>query len=60
MQQKEAYTIEEFCSSFNISRSFFYKLKKQNRAPRIAKVGFKVIILREDVEQWRNTCLVLN
>ena len=42
----QAQTIDEFCAAFRISRSFFYKLKKQNLAPEITYLGNKPLILK--------------
>lgn len=49
----ETYTVETFCKSHNISRAFFYALRKQGKGPRVAKLGTRTIITREAASNWR-------
>lgn len=51
----DTYTIEQFCERHNISKAFFYKLRKSGMAPKIAKLGRRSIITREAAEEWRRT-----
>jgi predicted DNA-binding transcriptional regulator AlpA len=50
---RKASTIEEFCEQHRFSRSFFYKLRKQGKAPRITEIGSRRIITVEDAAAWR-------
>jgi predicted DNA-binding transcriptional regulator AlpA len=46
-------SISQFCARNNISRSFFYKLKKCQKAPRTMSVGGRQIISPEAERDWR-------
>jgi predicted DNA-binding transcriptional regulator AlpA len=47
-------TIREFCLSEDISRSKFYELQKQNRAPRVMQISKQVKrITAEARRDWR-------
>ena len=48
-----AQSIEDFCKSNGISRSLFYKLLRQGRAPRIMKIGRRTLISSEAASEWR-------
>ncbi len=51
---KGAYSIAEFCESHGgITRQFFYKLQTQGKAPRIMRVGSRVLISAEAAADWR-------
>jgi hypothetical protein len=49
----QALSISQFCARNNISRSFFYKLKKRRKAPRIMDVDGRQIISPEAERDWR-------
>jgi predicted DNA-binding transcriptional regulator AlpA len=49
----QALSISQFCARNNISRSFFYKLKKNGKAPRIMEVAGRRIISPEAERDWR-------
>ncbi len=49
----EAYSIQQFCDSHNISRSLFYLLEKEGRVPKTFKVGRRRLVSREAAEKWR-------
>ena len=49
----QALSISQFCVRNNISRSFFYKLKKSQKAPRTMSVGGRQIISPEAERDWR-------
>lgn len=55
----QSYTIKEFCSAFRISRSFFYKLQKQGKAPRTYKLGTRTFVSVEAAEKWRQDVQML-
>lgn len=44
-------TIDETCDLLGIGRSFFYRLMNRGEIPR-AKIGTRVIIRREDVDEY--------
>jgi hypothetical protein len=49
----DCYSIAGFCSSHSISRASFYNLLKAGAAPRIMRVGSRVLITREAAAAWR-------
>jgi len=51
----KAYTIDDFCKVYSISKSFFYKLMKDGRAPQIMKVGKRTLVSSEAAETWRKS-----
>jgi predicted DNA-binding transcriptional regulator AlpA len=48
-----AYSIETFCAAHAISRSSFYLLLKDGKAPRLMRIGTRVLISREAAADWR-------
>jgi hypothetical protein len=48
----QAKTIEEFCVAWRFSRSFFYKLKQQRRAPQLTYLGSKPLITNQAEAEW--------
>ena len=48
----KAYSIDEFCKLYGISKSFFYKLKKQGKAPAIMSVGKRTLISSTSAFEW--------
>jgi predicted DNA-binding transcriptional regulator AlpA len=51
--RKAVFSIDEFCRSHDISRAMFYKLLKENKAPRIMCVGARRLISDEAAVEWR-------
>jgi hypothetical protein len=49
----QALSISQFCARNNISRSFFYKLKKLGKAPRTMDVEGRRIISPDAERDWR-------
>ena len=49
----EAYSVDEFCGLFGISRSLFYKLQRRGLAPRTMKLGARQVISRDAVADWK-------
>ena len=49
----DAYSIAAFCAAHHISRSSFYNLLKAKKAPRLMRVGSRVLISREAAADWR-------
>lgn len=50
---KPAHTIAGLCSDHHISRSFFHKLIKEGRGPRLMKIGRRTLISAEAASEWR-------
>ena len=50
--ERRAFTLNGFCETHGISRAMFYKLLKAGQAPRIAKIGSKVLITTEAAAEW--------
>lgn len=50
----QSYTVKEFCSAFRISRSFFYKLQKQGKAPQTYKLGTRTFVSVDSADKWRH------
>jgi predicted DNA-binding transcriptional regulator AlpA len=48
-----AFSINEFCELYGFSRSYFYKLKEQGKAPKTYNLGKKVFISKESAEEWQ-------
>lgn len=47
------FSVREFCQAHRISRALFYRLAKDGRAPRTAKVGRRTLISQEAAADWR-------
>jgi predicted DNA-binding transcriptional regulator AlpA len=50
---QDAYNIVEFCQRHRLSRAAFYNLEKIGQAPRIMRVGSRVMISKEAAADWR-------
>ena len=50
--ERRAFTIEEFCKAYGISRALYYKLLRAGDGPRIAKIGSKTLISDEAATEW--------
>ncbi len=46
-------TVEQFCADHQISRAFYYKLRKQGRGPAEIKLGARTMISPESAAAWR-------
>jgi predicted DNA-binding transcriptional regulator AlpA len=58
LQKQEKYmtmmfSVAAFCHQHGISRGLFYKLAKEGRGPKIAKIGRRTLISHESAEAWR-------
>ena len=51
--QKHSFSIGEFCSLHDISRSLFYALREKGEGPRVMKVGRRTLISAEAAAEWR-------
>ena len=49
----KAFDVNSFCEKYGISQAFFYKLKRNGKAPRIMKVGTRTIITAEAADEWQ-------
>ena len=50
--ERRAFTLNGFCEAHGISRAMFYKLLKAGQAPRLAKIGSKILITTEAAAEW--------
>jgi hypothetical protein len=53
---REAYTMNEFCRAFRVSRSGLYDLWKAGKGPRRMQVASKTLISVEAARDWRMEC----
>ena len=49
----QSQSVKAFCKSNGISRSLFYNLKKNGKAPRMMKIGRRTLISVEAASDWR-------
>lgn len=47
------FTVDEWCARYKFGRSFFYKLLREGRGPRIMKLGSRTLITVESDDEWR-------
>jgi len=45
-------SIEEFCRSISISVDMFHKLQRLGQAPRVMRVGKRVLISADAAKEW--------
>lgn len=50
--KKKSYTIDEAAKELNISKSMYYKLHRQGKAPKITKMGRRSIVLGDCLESY--------
>jgi predicted DNA-binding transcriptional regulator AlpA len=50
--ERDAWSIPEFCARHSISRSTYYNLKKNNEAPRETRIMKKIVITRAAAAAW--------
>jgi len=50
---KDTYTVSQFCSRHNISRTLFYKLLSEGRGPVLMHASRRPLISRESAADWR-------
>ena len=51
----KAYTINDFCKTYSISRSLFYRLKETGQAPKTMRLGGRILISSDAAEAWQQT-----
>jgi predicted DNA-binding transcriptional regulator AlpA len=50
-------SVAEFCRVHSLSHSYFYKLRKQGRAPPSFTIGRKRLISADAAEVWRQSLM---
>jgi predicted DNA-binding transcriptional regulator AlpA len=53
-EQRDTFTVTEFCSRNCISRAHFYNLREAGQAPRMVKAGRRTLITREAEHDWHH------
>ncbi len=51
--ERDAYSIPEWCKRNRFSVSFYHKLQKQGLGPRVIRIGRRTLISCEAAEEWR-------
>jgi hypothetical protein len=51
--EKQAYSVQEFCDAFSISRATFYNLAGSGNGPRTMKVGGRTLVSCKAADDWR-------
>jgi hypothetical protein len=51
-EERDAYSVAEFCRRHNISRGKYYDLPPEDR-PREMRIGTRVLITQEEAAAWR-------
>lgn len=49
----KAFTVENFCEAYQISKSFLYKLAREGKGPRMMRVGRRTLISAEAAAEWQ-------
>ena len=47
-----AYTVQEFCEAFRLSRATFYNLVRRGEGPRLLRVGRKVLVSTDAIADF--------
>lgn len=50
---RPAFSVAAFCADHGIGRTHFYELLRQGKAPRLMKLGRRVLISAEAAADWR-------
>src|SRR5215831_8889860 len=50
--ERAAYTVKEFCAAYRISEDMFWKMRRNGWAPKLMKVGTRVLVSIAAAEQW--------
>jgi predicted DNA-binding transcriptional regulator AlpA len=56
LMEKDAHSIGEFCQRHGFSRASLYNLVASGKAPRLMRVGHRILISRESAAEWRRDC----
>ena len=52
---RDAFTISEFCRRHGFSVSHYFNLASEGRGPRVMRAGKRVLISREAAADWRRS-----
>lgn len=52
MESKKAYSIEQFCKAYGISRTSAYRAFRAGSGPKTIRIGRRVLIPHEQAEIW--------
>jgi hypothetical protein len=52
---RDAYSVDEFCNRHGISRAYLYLLWRRGAGPRYMQVGARRLISREAGADWRRS-----
>lgn len=52
--QRRGWSIQEVCAIYGWSRSYFYRLEKQGKAPKSLKIGRRRLILESALKEWES------
>jgi hypothetical protein len=50
-------SVAAFCHAHSICKAYFYKLRKQGKAPSSCLIGRKRLIATEDAARWRQSLM---
>jgi hypothetical protein len=53
IEEKDAYSIQEWAKRHDVSVPLFYKLQREGRGPRVMHIGRRTLISAEAAAQWR-------
>jgi len=48
-------TVAQFCHSHGVSRSYFYKMRSEGKAPKAFRLGRRTLITAEAAADWRRS-----
>ena len=54
--ERAAFTIEEFCRRYGMSKSTFHKLQREGHAPRLMTFGACVRVTADAARDWQQSC----
>jgi len=49
---EKVYTIKDFCKHYRISEAKFYKMQRENNAPKLLRIGSRILITQESAKEW--------
>ena len=55
MSDKSAFSVNQFCEAYGLSRSSFYRMLREGLAPAIIRVGRRVLVSIEAARDWERT-----
>ena len=54
-EEKDAYSVDEFCRRHDLSRAYLYLLWRRGQGPRFMQVGARRIVSKEAGADWRRS-----